>query len=297
MILGLGCLACDHVLFTDTPWDAGKGRIVRSETRIGGNARNALATVAALGYPAGYVATVGTSAVGEQAMADLVEHGIDTRFVERVAGADPVTATITVTSGGDRYIAFDDSSLATTPLPSSEIVDAALAVADVILVDATNAPPGSLPMTERARSAGIPVIVDAERDPTPDMRALMDVADHLVIPLGVGAMITGHDDPARIAGALWSSSRSVIVLTDGSRGAYVFGAPEDMAHVPAYRVDAVDTTGCGDAFHGAYAWALATGMDLVERVAIASAAAAVVAGLPSGVPRVATWTDIERVRS
>ncbi|HEV8025551.1 MAG TPA: hypothetical protein VGP37_11770, partial [Candidatus Nanopelagicales bacterium] len=60
MIIGLGCLAHDRVLVTETTWAAGKGRIVRRETRFGGNVRNALATVAALDHPAAYLATVGT---------------------------------------------------------------------------------------------------------------------------------------------------------------------------------------------------------------------------------------------
>lgn len=295
MIVGLGCLAHDHVLFTDTTWESGKGRIVRSETRFGGNARNALATIAALGHPAAYLATVGLSPVGDAAMVDLAARGIDARFIERVPGADPVTATVTVTAGGERYIAFDDSALATTPLPGSTVVDEALAVADALLVDSTNAPPGSLKVIQRARRSGIPVVLDAERDPTPAMTELMDAADHLVIPRSLGASITGCPEPTDIARALWNSDRAAIVLTDGARGAYAFATPSDMTHVPAFTVTAIDTTGCGDAFHGAYAWATVAGADLGSRVEIGSAAAAVVAAVPAGTPRVATRDAVTRL--
>ena len=144
MIVGLGCLAHDNVLVTETTWTAGKGRIVRRETRFGGNVRNALATVAALDHPAAYLATVGTSSLGDEAIADLLEHHIDTRFIERIPGADPVVSVLTITADGERYVAFDDDSLSSTPLPSTASVEAALSLASVLLVDAPTAPPGSL---------------------------------------------------------------------------------------------------------------------------------------------------------
>lgn len=295
MIIGLGCLAHDRVLVTETTWDAGKGRIKRRETRFGGNVRNALATVAALEHSAAYLAMVGTSPVADQAMADLVEHNIDARFIERSAGADPVTSILIITADGERYIAFDDAALATTPLPSATTVDDALSYAEALLIDAPTAPTGSLDVVLQARTQGIPVVLDAERDPSPSVRALIDAADHLIIPLSFGVELTNHDAPVDIAAALWNEHREAIVLTDGSRGSVAFASTETSVHVPAFPIDAVDTTGCGDAFHGAYAWALTRGDDLMGRVEIASAAAAVVAALPPEARRVPTRAAIEQL--
>jgi sugar/nucleoside kinase (ribokinase family) len=292
MILGLGCIAHDLILVTETPWESGKGRVLQSETRFGGNVRNALATVAALDHPAGYLGAIGTSLLGDEAVADLADYGISTEYVERVAGADPVASRITVTAGGERYIAFDDAPLARTPLPSEDIVARALDVAGALLIDACVAPPGSLEVVERARDRGVPVVLDAERDPSPTVLALVAAADHLVVPRTFGSMVTGLEDPAAIAEALWNDKRAVVVLTEGTAGAHAFDAPGAGVHVPAFPATAVDTTGCGDAFHGGYAWSLLAGADLHDRVVIASAAAAVLAGLPAGTRRVATRASI-----
>lgn len=286
MIVGLGCLAHDHMLVTETTWESGKGRVIHTETRFGGNVRNALATVAALDHPAAYLGTVGLSASSEEAMVDLATHGISVEYVERVPGADPVQSRITVTAGGERYVAFDDSTLATTPLPSDAVVDAALAAADALLVDACVAPPGSLRVVEQARERGVAVVLDAERDPSPTVLALVDAADHLVIPLGFGAQITGASSAADVAAQLWNDRRAAVVLTDGTRGSYGCVTPGEVVHVPAYAVAAVDTTGCGDAFHGGYAWSLVSGAGIIQRLTVASAAAAVLAGLPAGAMRV-----------
>lgn len=294
MIIGLGCLAHDRVLVTETTWSAGKGRIVRRETRFGGNVRNALATVAALEYPAAYLANVGTSDLGEQAMADLRDHHINTHFIERVEGADPVTSTLVITSDGERYIAFDDAPLSTTPMPSAQTVDDALAEAEVVLVDAPTAPPGSLQVVQKARAAGVPVVLDAERDPTANVLALIAEADHLVIPLSFGRQLTGHDEPVQVIEGLWSDVRTAIVLTDGPQGSYAADSRDHVLHVSAFDTPVVDTTGCGDAFHGAYAVALARGSELPTRTRFASAAAAVVAARAPGEQRTPTQAEIDR---
>ena len=293
MIVGLGCLAHDHVVVTDTPWAAGKGHIVHGEDRFGGNAPNALATIAALGYPAAYLATVGTSETGDAGVADLAARGVSTDFIQRVAGADPVEALLTITADGERYIAFDNSPLAHTPLPDHATVDAALAKASALLVDATSAPAGSIDVVRAARDRQIPVVLDVERDPTDAVAELMEEADHLVVPLSFGRRLTKRDAPEEVIDSLWGSRRSAVVLTDGSRGSYGCESPGPVVHTAAFASPVVDTTGCGDAFHGAYAMALALGRDFAARLTFATAAAAILASRLTGEPRTPTSEEVE----
>ena len=293
MIVGLGCLAHDHVAVTDTPWAAGKGHIIHREDRFGGNAPNALATIAALGYPAAYLATVGTSETGDAGVTDLAARGVTTDFIQRVAGADPVEAHLTITADGERYIAFDNSPLARTPLPDHATVDAALAKASALLVDATSAPQGSIDVVRAARDRKIPVVLDVERDPTAAVAELMNEADHLVVPLSFGRGLTERDAPEDVIDSLWGSRHSAVVLTDGSRGSYGGESAGSVVHTPAFASPVVDTTGCGDAFHGAYAMALALGREFEERLTFATAAAAVLASRLTGEPRTPTSEEVE----
>uniref|UniRef100_UPI00326066EB PfkB family carbohydrate kinase n=1 Tax=Clostridium sp. NkU-1 TaxID=1095009 RepID=UPI00326066EB len=65
-----------------------------------------------------------------------------------------------------------------------------------------------------------------------------------------------------------------VLITLGGKGVYL-ATPEKRGILPAYRVDAVDTTGAGDAFNGGLVAALAEGKDLWEAAAFANALAAI----------------------
>lgn len=82
-------------------------------------------------------------------------------------------------------------------------------------------------------------------------------------------------------GALVSPGRTVVV-TCVADGCWYAGPAALPAFGPAFAVDAVDTTGCGDVFHGAYAAGLAVGLDLPGRIRLASATAALAATRPGG---------------
>jgi ribokinase len=115
------------------------------------------------------------------------------------------------------------------------------------------------------------------------------LANHPVVSQGFARQWTGCEQPAEAACALWSDQRQAVVVTCGADGCWYVGPdrPDQARHQPAYAVPVVDTTGCGDVFHGAYAAALAQGYDLPTRVRRAAAAAALKAtcrGGQAGIP-------------
>jgi sugar/nucleoside kinase (ribokinase family) len=143
---------------------------------------------------------------------------------------------------------------------------------------------GMLRAARIARSAGIAVVGDFEhRHPGP-FEELFALTDHLVLPIEFARLLTGAADGPTAAEALWNETRAAVVVTVGAEGAWYVSAehPGGARHQPAFRVEAVDTTGCGDVFHGAYAAALSRGLGVADRVRVASAAAAIKATRPGG---------------
>jgi sugar/nucleoside kinase (ribokinase family) len=159
--------------------------------------------------------------------------------------------------------------------------------ARVLLVDRFGIP-GMIRAAKIARAAGIPVVADFESSHLPRFAELLALSDHLIVSHGFAAKLTGVKSPAATAERLWRPNRSVVVVTCGADGCWFVDGPNQKAqHLPAFRVKAIDTTGCGDVFHGAYAFALARGLPLRERLRLASAASAIKAtrhGGQAGIP-------------
>ena len=90
------------------------------------------------------------------------------------------------------------------------------------------------------------------------------------------------------------AQRQVVVVTCGEQGGYYRAADaEEVRHFAAFAVRTVDTTGCGDVFHGAYAAALARGLALTERLRFAAAAAALKATQPGAQKGIPTRGEVE----
>ncbi|MBZ9848146.1 PfkB family carbohydrate kinase [Mesorhizobium sp. CA14] len=268
-ILGFGAFAIDDIVYVDQPLSAGKGKVLQSTRAFGGNVATALAAVARLGGSAGFIGWL-SSADDDAMLCDLVACGVETAFAPRHSDARPVRSRITVGSDGDRFIAYDDDAMLGT---APDFPDEILSRATVLIVDsyATR----SLDVVARARELGLAIVGDIEWSAGPATDRLMALCDHLILPLGFARIATGGRAPAEMLDALWSPSRSAVVLTDGGQGAYYRGREETaLRHLAPHRVAIVDSTGAGDCFHGAYAQALTRGADTAGRVAFAAAAAA-----------------------
>ena len=270
-VLGFGALAIDDIIYVDRPLSAGKGKVTNRASDHGGNVATALVAVAKLGGRAGFIGWLSDLPPNEPSARELERHGVDISFAPRRADARPIRSVITVGSDGGRFIAYDDDVPHGT---SDTLADDTLAQAQVLLVDgyATHADM----IVARARKLGLAVLADIEWSIGPATERLMGLSDHLVLPFGFAQTYTGESDATAILGKLWSDNRSAVVLTDGDRGAYIRQKDDAVLwHVPAFKVRAVDTTGAGDCFHGAYAFALTEGKSPVACAIFATAAAAI----------------------
>lgn len=115
-------------------------------------------------------------------------------------------------------------------------------------------------------------------------------------PIGWGRVAEGRvRADSRNPGSESHEGRAVVIVTCGEKGCYSVDASAPRARLwPAFKVRAVDTTGCGDVFHGAYAGALAQGMGLADRIRVASAAAALKATRPGGQSGIPTRAAVDR---
>jgi sugar/nucleoside kinase (ribokinase family) len=279
-VLGLGCVAVDDLLYVAAypPADA-KVQVRRRERQGGGLTATALVAAARLGSACAYAATLGDDELSAWVIGRLAAEGIDVTCVRRLPGARPIHSTIIVDEARQtRTIFYDLEGVIGAQLdwPPEDVIRSAR----VLFVDHFGVE-GMTRAVRVAHDAGIPVVADFERDDVPGFADLLAQVDHLIVSRAFAEKLTGEADPTAAAITLRTDGRQAVVITCGAEGATYLGA-DTPRYQPAFAVRAVDTTGCGDVFHGAYATALARGLDLAERVRFASASAALKATCRGG---------------
>ncbi len=293
-VLGLGCVAIDDLLYVaGYPAADAKVPVARCERHCGGLTATALVAAARLGSRCAFAGVLGDDELSQFVLRRFAEESIDTRYVRRRAEARPVHSVIIVDeSTKTRTILYNlDGAFGAEPDWPDEAV---LRAARVLFVDHFGAA-GMTRAARVARRAGIPVVADLESDEQPDFADLLAAVDHVILSRDFAAQLTGLDDPAAAVRSLWSPERQAAVVTCGDRGCWYLGSddPATARYQPAFSVEVVDTTGCGDVFHGAYASALARGIRLPERVRFAAAAAAIKATRRGGQAGIPTRSVVE----
>ncbi len=293
-ILGLGAVAVDDLLFVDRfpPPDA-KTTVLRRERHCGGLTATALVAAQRLGARCAYAGVLGRDPISEFAIQAMAAEHIDLSQLRQTEAARPINSIVVIDQlrqTRNIFVDFNGVVGAAPDWPPEEVIQGSR----VLMVDPLGVP-GMLRAAGIARAAGIPVVADLEATVRESVR-LLDVVDHLVLSWDFAQAHTGAASPQQAARALWQAGRQAVVITCGEQGAWYVAAdePDRAVHQPAFPVAVVDTTGCGDVFHGAYAVALVRGQGVSERVRFASAAAALKAtraGGQAGAPRLA---DVEQ---
>ena len=293
-VLGFGAVAVDDLYYLDGfPRPDEKVLVAASERQAGGLAGTALVAAARLGCRAAYAGTLGEDELSRYILEGLRAEGVSTEWTVHRRGARPYRSAVIVDmkTNSRTVLSCTDGVLGADPaLPEESLILASKA----LLVDHSGMQ-GMLRAARIARRAGIPVVGDFERRYAAPFDELLALTDHLVLPAEFACQLTGAREGRAAAEALWDSSRAAVVVTVGAEGCWYLSSEQSgrARHQPAFRVNTVDTTGCGDVFHGAYAAGLARGLGLAERVRLATAAAAIKATRTGGQKGIPTRAEVE----
>ena len=295
-VLGLGAVAVDDMVYVDGyPPPNTKVPIIDERREGGGLAGTALVTVARLGGSAAYLGVLGDDVLSRFAIAELERAGVDCSGVRRQPDARPIHSVIIVDRRtGQRTLYYSMAGVCNPNV--ADITPDVIGACRVLLVDSSVAIP-ALHAVDLARQAGLPVVADLEHSDGEGISELVRRVDHLIVGLDFAREMTGASSPEDLVRGLWRPSHTACVVTAGDLGSWYL-ARETGSHIqrcPAWPVQVVDTNGCGDVFHGAYAARIARGDSVARAISIATVAAALKATKPGGRQGIPDWPTLSRL--
>jgi sulfofructose kinase len=266
-------IAVQDIIMRVQSFPAPGTKVAASEFIItgGGCAGNAAITIARLNGRVAFAGPLGGSAdaVSNRILSDLQKEGVDCSGVERVDGVSAPVSLILLDATGEKTIATRRGFRLGDALPK----DAARLVADaaVVLVD-NRFPEFVTAVCRAAHTRKIPIVIDLDQATNLD-DPLLALGTHVVASAEALLGMAGSSDYEKALRALATHLSGFVAMTDGPKGVYWLEDGE-LRHLPAFKVDAIDSLGAGDAFHGGFAQALVEGRALPDMLRFASATAA-----------------------
>jgi sulfofructose kinase len=293
-VVGIGATSVDFVYQLPScpapTASLAKMRISGCFVSCGGQIATALAACARFGLRSKFVGVIGSDENATRLRRELEARRVDLSDVIVRDAPNQYAVILVDERSGERIVLWDrDERL---QLRDDELRADAIAAARVLHVDDVDAD-ASIRAATLARSAGTVVTTDIDRvnDRT------MDLANAATIPIfaeHVPSAVTGVTDPAGALRAMRVRQDGVLCVTLGARGALALDG-DRVVEVAAFAVDAVDTTGAGDVFRGAFIYGYLNGWPLERVLRFANAAAAVSCTRPGAMASVPSSEEAARL--
>jgi sulfofructose kinase len=274
-ILCAGIIVLDEVFRVDEfPQPDGKVQAKGFFVVNGGCAANAAVAIARLGGRTSLAGPMGGPAGedenGDRVLKALAREKVDCSACQRVDGFATALSAIFMNARGDRTIVtYRDERIAIAAPRDPERVVSAI---DALLAD-NRYPEFVRPICEAARRRNLPVVLDGDR-PTVEDDPLFRIASHVVFSWECLRETTGVADLGegllRIAG----KTDAFLAVSNGPDDV-VYLERGKLRRLPVFKIDAVDTLGAGDAFHGGFVLALAEGQDEIAAMRFGAAVAGI----------------------
>ena len=271
MISGIGITVYDIIMVLDG-FSSAEGSYYCDEilTEGGGMAATALCAASKLGANTRIFTRIGDDRYGEFLLDEFHRYGVDTAGVVTVPGKRTTQAVVFVDENtGEKQFYSEQTKPAftdTIPLDCSLLEGTRVLLVDGHWIE------GAQAGAEWAHSRGIPVVGDFKRK-YPGLENLLPYVDYLIIPSFFARELTGKTDEADMLEKLATLGYGIPVITCGEQGGVYF-SHDEIRRYRTFPVKCVDSTGAGDAFHGAFCHFLANGLEIDECLELASAVGA-----------------------
>jgi sulfofructose kinase len=293
-VVGLGQASLDFLgSVASFPREDVKSELTGLEAQCGGPASTALVTLARFGIRTSFLGSISDDFFGKEILKGLQNEGVDFSCLAIRPGFTSQFAFIAISPAGRRTIFWHRG---TAPPPRKEEVNLSrFPNARVLHLDGLMME-GSMEAARQAKRLGWKVVMDGGtlREGSLDLIRLVDV---LIASEGFAGPISGEDaPPEKRLEDLRGVCPGTVIITLGVRGSIGCEDGKTFFQIP-FPVDAVDTTGAGDVYHGAYIYGLLRGWRMPESMRFASATAALKCrsvGARRGIP---TLDEVDRFMS
>ena len=284
-VLCVGHASYDLVFAVDHHPDADEKTFAEKLISCGGGpAANAAVTVSRLGLKSAFAGYLGNDYFGRRHLEEFDQAAVNSDLIVRGDSATPLSAILVKPDGRRTVVNYKG---ATASLPAGSI-DFSGIHPQVILFDG-HEPEVSLALMKAIKGRGISTVLDAGSVHRGSLK-LLEQVDYAVVSKKFARECTGKADPQQAAFKLGQFG-SAVVITLGEAG-LVWKNEDGSGSLPAFSVDAVDTTGAGDVFHGAFAAGLASGKPWEDLLAYASAGGALCCTKYGARPAIPTAKDV-----
>ncbi len=286
-VVGLGQACLDHLGRIESyPEEDGKVEFMDFDVQCGGPASTALVTLSRLGIKTSFLGSISDDSFGIEILKGLKEENVDPSLLKITPGYTSQVAFISINKGdGKRTIFWHRGSV---PHLRSKDVDlgpfpnARIFHTDGLMIEA------AIEAAGQARERGLTVVLDAGTM-REGSQALVSLVDVLIASERFSLSLVGATEPPEKAlEALRKWGPKEVVITLGSNGS-VGLCDEEIIYQKAFPIQAVDTTGAGDVYHGAYIYGLLQGWDMSGCMRFASATSALKCmeiGARKGIPSI-----------
>jgi sulfofructose kinase len=241
----------------------------------GGPVATAIVTLARLGANVAILDSLGDDLFGEQIVEEFQKEKVNTDYIKINKGCNSSLASILVRKNdGARTIIYSPGNV--PEVSEEEINPDLISQTKYIHINGRHFD-ACLHACAIAKKAGTKISFDGGSHRfREELKKIIPLTDVCTVAKEFAQSYSGKTEIADAAKIILESGSEIVIITDGLNGSFLFTKEINNYRQKAFTVEnTIDTTGCGDSYHGAFLFGLCKSLDLFESMKIASAVAAI----------------------